>query len=230
MGCKRDHRFPKTFRKGSTVFDLHTHILWADRIKSRTLLLTKNQDHIYRETLPVNYEGQEARCLHPYDQILYLCIHALKHRVDRLILMVDIQRLLLQLGSSRWSALLDRAKDLGQEKSLVYILTLIHQLPELHLPEQASQIMKRKPLHFLENRALKRRVRDVSLPLWTPFILFSPEKGLRKRFSYVLETVFPRPEVLRQIDLNSPDSKVWRLYWKRSLQLLSKAKTSLIGV
>ena len=38
-GYEPDFLYPNTFRRGSTAFDLHTHILWADRIKARRLLL-----------------------------------------------------------------------------------------------------------------------------------------------------------------------------------------------
>ncbi|MEE9501152.1 MAG: nucleotidyltransferase family protein, partial [Candidatus Aminicenantaceae bacterium] len=93
-GYERDPAYPNTFRKGTTIFDFHTHILWADRIKAYRLILAKDQDYIYRDTRVINFEGQEARCLSKYDQVLYLSLHALKHYVEKLIWLVDIKKLI----------------------------------------------------------------------------------------------------------------------------------------
>lgn len=226
LGYQRNRVYPNTFRRGPTTFDLHTHILWADRIKARTFLLTKSQDSIYEDTRIIQFEGKEARCLSRYDQVLYLSIHALKHNVNRLIWLVDIQNLLADWKNSDWEALIKRARNLGQEKSIFYIFTLLHQLLDFHLPREAWKLLESKKLHYLEKRALTQRTKKGSLPFWTPLVLFSPRKGLRKRFSFVFETLFPRPEILRQIFPDRPDLKVWKLYRMRALQLLRRIKMS----
>jgi hypothetical protein len=43
LGFERDSLYPHTFRKGEIVLDIHTHILWADRIRARDYLLKKGQ-------------------------------------------------------------------------------------------------------------------------------------------------------------------------------------------
>lgn len=47
IGYEQGSLYPTTFRKDLTTLDLKTHILGADRIKSRTLLLAKGQQHIF---------------------------------------------------------------------------------------------------------------------------------------------------------------------------------------
>jgi hypothetical protein len=229
QGYRRDPIYPNTFKKGATTFDLHTHILWADRIEARKLLLTKSQEHIYHNTRIVNFEGREVLCLSRYDQVLYLSLHALKHDVNRLIWLVDIKGLLTDWRRSDWEALLNRGRELGQEKTISYIFFLLFHLFDFHLPLEADQLLERKRLHFLEKRALRDRIKRDALPVWASLLLFSSGKGLQKRFSFILETLFPRPEILRQIFVSSADHKVWRLYWKRLLQLFGMIKTSLKG-
>ncbi len=219
QGFQRDPIYPNTFRKGSTTFDLHTHILWADRIKARELLLTKGQEHIYHDTRIIHFEGQEARCLSQYDQVLYLSLHALKHDVNRLIWLVDIKILLANWKRSDWEALLNRAGELGQEKTISYIFFLLLHLFDFHPPLEARQHPELKRLHFLEKKLLRERTKRGSLPVWASLVLFSSGKGVQKQFSFIHETLFPRPEILRQIFVDSPDRKVWQLYWKRLLQL-----------
>jgi hypothetical protein len=70
-GYQRDPIYPNIYRKGSTIFDLHTHFLWADRIQACQSLLKISEAHVYRETRRIDFEGEEALCLSPYDQVLY---------------------------------------------------------------------------------------------------------------------------------------------------------------
>jgi hypothetical protein len=226
QGYERDHLYPNTFRKGSTIFDLHTQILWADRIKASKMLLAKSQEDIYYETQAADFEGQEVLCLSQYDQVLFLGLHALKHNVSRLVWIADIKSLLADWKSSDWEALINRAGELGQEKTLVYIIFLLR-LFDFRLPQEARQLLERKRLGFLEKKTLEERIKRDSLPLWSPLLLISSRKGLKARFSFILETLFPRPEILRQVFPDSADRKVWVLYLKRIVQLFGFIKESL---
>ena len=229
QGYQRDPIYPNTFRKGSTTFDLHTHILWADRIRAHKLLLSKGQEYIYNDTRIIHFEGRKARCLSRYDQVLYLSLHALKHHVDRLIWLVDIKGLLANWKISDWEALMDRARELGQEKTISYIFFLLLHLFDFYPPKEVCQFLERKRPYFLEKRVLRERVKGYSLPVWAPLLLFSSGKGLQKRFYLILETLFPRPQILRQIFVDSPDLKVWQLYCMRVFQLFGMLRMSLKG-
>ena len=44
LGFERHRLYPKTFTRGTTVVDVHTHVLWADRIEARDGLLKIPQD------------------------------------------------------------------------------------------------------------------------------------------------------------------------------------------
>lgn len=220
QGYERDPIYPNTFRKGSTTFDFHMHILWADRIRAHKLLLAKSQECIYQETRIIHFEGQKALCLSPYDQILYLSLHALKHNVDRLIWLVDIKNILTSWKRADWAGLINRTRELGQEKTISFIFFLLLHMFDFKLPPEAWRLMERKRLNFLERKVLWRRIKKDSLPIWSPLVLFSTGMGLRKSFSLVFETLFPRPEILRQVFEGSPNRKVWQLYGMRILQLL----------
>jgi hypothetical protein len=221
---ERDPVYPNTFWRGSTAFDLHTHILWADRIKARELLLAKSQEKIYQDTRVIHFEGQEALCLSRYDQVLYLSLHTLKHNVDRLIWLVDIKNLLADWKRSDWGGLMNRARELGQEKTIQYIFFLLLNLLDFRLPMEARQLLERKRLHFLEKKVLRERAKRDSLPVWAPLLLFSTGRGLQKHISFFMENLFPRPEILRQVFTDFPDCKVWHLYWKRVVQLIGMIK------
>jgi hypothetical protein len=224
QGYQRDPVYPDTFRKASTTFDLHTHILWADRIEARKWLLHKGEEDIYQSARLIDFEGQEALCLSPADQVLYLGLHALKHHMNRLIWLVDIKCLLARWNRSDWKALITRAKELGQEKTLSCLLSLLANLFDFQLPAEAHQLMQRKRLHTLEKRILRKRITGASLPFWAPVFLVSSEIGLRHRFLFIFENVFPRPEIMRQIFVDSMDRRLWQLYLKRVVGLLKRIR------
>jgi hypothetical protein len=190
------------------------------------MLLAKSQEDIYYETQAADFEGQEVLCLSHCDQVLFSGLHALKHNVSRLVWIADIKSLLANWKSSDWEALINRAGELGQEKTLVYIIFLLR-LFDFRLPREARQLLERKRLGFLEKKTLEERIKRDSLPLWSPLLLISSGKGLKARFSFILETLFPRPEILRQVFPDSADRKVWVLYLKRIGQLLGFIKVSL---
>jgi hypothetical protein len=229
LGYRKDPLYPLKFRKKATLLDLHTNILWADRITSRRFLLAKTQDHIYRHTRREEFEGLTVRSLGTYDRIIYLSLHLLKHDAQRLIWLVDIRNLMVDWKISDWKALLTRANELGQRKALSYILFLLIHLLDFQVPPEAHQFMEKMRLNLIETYLLRRRLRGNVLPLWAPLVLFSPEKGMRRRFIFILETLFPRPEILRQIFVDSPDLKVWQLYYLRVLQLFGMIRMSLKG-
>jgi len=220
LGYERDAVYPTNFKQGATILDIHTHILWADRIRARKLLLGKSEEHLIKEVRAIEVEGEKALCLSPYDQVLYLSLHAFKHRVDRLIWLVDIKRILDRWNAADWERLVHRAEDLGQKKTLMYIIFLLEQVFHFRARPDALKLVQRKTLGPLERKILRERVTKGALPPWGPVLLFSSQLGRGKRLAFFFENLFPRTEVLRQVFPTPPDLKPWQLYGKRALQLL----------
>lgn len=229
LGYERDAIYPDTFRQGPTVLDVHTHILWADRIQARNMILDKSEDHIIREVREIEMEGEKAFCLRPCDQVLYLSLHAFKHRVNRLIWLVDIQRILERWKEQDWKRLAARAEDLGQRKTLLAILFLLEQVFQFRSPREALKPLEKKRLCPLEKKILRERVKKGALPAWGPVFILSSELGLLNRFRFLLENLFPRPEILRQVFPPPPRLRPWQLYGKRALQLLGMLARALRG-
>jgi len=220
QGYSRDPLYPNTFRKGQTVLDVHTHILWADRIKSRAHLLSMNQDEIFHKAIEVNLNGRKTLCLNPQDQFLYLGLHALKHNFERLIWLVDIKSLVGEWVEPDWAALIDRADDLGHRVTLLYILYLLKNIFDIGLPAEISNFLNNWKPGFLEKVMLHRRINGRSIPSWSQLILISNGRKFGQRLSFFGETLFPRPQILRQVFANTPQLSVPQLYWKRVLQVI----------
>jgi hypothetical protein len=224
QGYQQDPLYPNTFRKGSTVLDLNTHPLGADRIRTRAFLIARDQEHIYHAAQAIHIDGHRALCLNPYDQVLLLGIHLLKHSASRLIWLVDIKCLVRGWGNSDWDALIGRAQELGLTRTLACICFLMACSLNYELPSRARQLLEVERLSFVEKKVLGRRMRGDSLPVWAPLVLASSVKGFWKRLYFALETLFPRPQILRQVFANSPHCSVPQLYLKRIIQLLGMVK------
>ena len=227
LGYERDQAYPNTFARGATNLDLHSHLLWADRIRARRHLLRGGQDAICREAVPINVEGQEALLLSPRDQVLHLSLHAFKHNLGKLIWLVDIKLLLQSFAPSDWEGLAGRARSLGLMKHLGYALYLLHHLFHLDPPSEIRGLLADGSMRMIGRKLLQRRVEGYRLPSWGALWLLLPEKGPMKQLSFVFEASLPRIEVLRQVFLEYPGRKRWWLYWMRILQLLGELRLAL---
>jgi len=214
-----DPVYPNTFRKGSTIVDVNTHILWADRIKARRLLLDRSQKDIYDRCQIIDCEGARCRCLNRYDQVLYLSLHALKHYGERLIWLADIRGLIAGWDPCDWEMLGERTDALGLQKAVACILFLLANLFDYQPPLEAQIPLGKTRLNRLERMILKKRSYGHPLPQWSPLLLLSGGKGLRKRLALGFETLFPRPEILRQVFADASQLSVRQIYWKRVRQI-----------
>lgn len=224
MGYQHDPVYPKTFKKDSTVIDVNTHILWADRIKSRRFLINASQEDIYRNCRSIDVEGQRGQCLSRVDQILYLSLHAFKHNLDRLIWLADIKNLLTGWELCDWARLAARSKQLGIEHVLSYILFFLDHLFEFRPAPDARVFYEDLQMGYLERYILKKRLQAKPLPAWGSFLLMPFGKGFLKRSHFFFENLFPGLEVLKQVFPQSSNLGAWRLYLKRALQLVGQVR------
>ncbi len=225
QGFERNPIYPDTFSKGEVVLDIHTHILWADRINSRKQLIKIDQTQIFDDTRPINAENPAINCLNSADQFLYLSLHALKHNLERLIWLVDIRYLIADWSASDWLRLTSRAEKLGQQATLYYMLVVLAQIFALRLPADIAAGVDSTYSNFFVKRILNRRVKGRPIPTWGQLMLMSAGTGLRERIAFVSESLFPKPRVLRQVFPNSKRLSNRRLYWKRALQILGSLKS-----
>jgi hypothetical protein len=143
-----------------------------------------------------------------------------------LVWLVDIKHLITGWQTSNWKALFERAAEWGQVRIVYDMLYLMRHLFNLKLPADIQAMVEDRSLTWLERVILQKRLNGRPLPDWAPLLLFTSEKGLTARVSFVFETLFPRPSVLKQIFCTKPDFKIWQLYLKRALQLFRMVRSS----
>jgi hypothetical protein len=226
QGFESSRFYPQTYRKGEIVLDIHTHLLWADRIKARDYLLSKSQDEIFQNTKSISIDGGKVRRLGSQDHFIYLGLHALKHNFERLLWLVDIKSLVADWKQPDWDKLVIRAEELGHKKTLRYILYLLTRLFNFRLPSETYSFLTRQKPGYLEKRILNRRIQGRSISTWSQLLMISNGRRMPERLAFILETLFPRPEVLRQVFANTPQLSVPQLYWRRVLQVVGLGRVS----
>jgi len=217
-GYAGDTLNPTTFTRGSTSFDLHTHLFWADRLRVRARLLPREEE-IFQNTRSVTFDGHAVHALGTYDQVIYLILHLLKHGVERLIWLVDIMRLVSRWGAYDWDGFLVRAGGLEQERAVSLVFSLLADLFGYEPAAPVLRLLERREPQALERAILRRRVPGRLLPAWAHLVLLSSGKDWQTRLLFILESLFPRPEILRQSFPDLPEDGRWALYWRRVLQI-----------
>jgi hypothetical protein len=214
LGFGENPLVPGVFRRGATLVDVHTHLHWAERIRSSRFLFTDNAGGLFHRCATRAWEGAQVRCLEPHDQAVYLLVHALKHNLERLMWLADVNRLVAGWGARDWDMFRGRAQELGQERVSAIFAYLRRVLFGLATPVQAMSGLGVGPVA----RFLLRMRRQGPLPKWSSLVLLSTGSPARQ-IRFALESTFPRPEVLRQVIPRSETMPVRRLYGLRFKQM-----------
>ncbi len=219
LGYERDPLYPRTRRRGAVIFDLHTHYLGADRIRARRFLLEREEEEVFAACRRISVGDHPARLLDPPDRVLFLTLHTLKHNVGKLIWLVDIRRLTLGWEEADWRDFFDRVGTEGREKAVARILILSRELLAIAHPEIVDRWLEGVGVGPRGRNLLARRSTRGSLPSWAPLLFLLPPRGDLRRLRYVGETLFPRPDVLRQSFPDRSARPAWILYLLRAVQV-----------
>ncbi|MCF8049996.1 MAG: nucleotidyltransferase family protein [Desulfobacterales bacterium] len=219
IGYRQDPVYTLKFQKPGVTIDLHTHFLGADRIRTRRYLFDESPEDTFRNARIVYLNHAPVRCLRSCDQVLFLWLHAAKHNLGKLIWLVDIFTIVRKWNDEQWVDLAARAENLKQTASLVRLLFFLeqlfevrHQVDEKALPTVACPSASVRYL-------FRRRIKNGALPFWAPLMLFSPDRGFSNQLRYAIETLFPRPEILRETFTGYRYRLNWPLYGLRCIQL-----------
>ncbi len=220
LGFGADPLYPMTFVQGAVHLDVHTDLFWGERIAARKGLIAMPQERIFSDSEACSVGGAGARRLAASDQILYLSMHVLKHNADRLIWLVDIKRLLSKFSDPGWEALVARAQDFGIAHQLAGVLFLIRTLfADLRWPKAAHAFIDSQGLNAIERFCFRRRRHRPALPILFSLLFITGLKDPGQAVRLLVESLYPRPEILRQVFPEASGETLPRLYAKRTAQL-----------
>jgi len=228
-GYRQYPHYPNLYKRNHTVVDVHYHLLWADRLRACANLLAPDETALLRSVRSIRLDCISGRLLGKFEEVFYLSMHMLKHRADRLIWLLDLDRLTADWHAADWQNWGRQCGQLGQPKLPAYLLILLDQ--NIHAPlSQAAAPERRVPeLRELQKWVVAQRKKKGALPLGAPLVLYSTGPGFKGQLAYALEALFPRPEILRQSFPNLPENAFFRLYLLRIGQIAVRLFRAVIG-
>jgi hypothetical protein len=215
LGFRSNASTPGLLRRGDLLIDVHTHLLGAERIRSRRFLIGRSQEEIFKACRKLRWEGREVLFLDERDQVIFSTLHAVKHYFERLIWLADLARLVSTWEDTAWQSARQRAGWLGQDRVIDLLSYVLKTVLGCGL---AARQAGSKEISGLAKYLLRSR-RQGPLPRWSPLVLQSA-RGAMQQLEFMLESFFPRPAVLRQIFASNGDPGAGRLYRKRIRQLM----------
>ena len=194
----RQNRWRKELFDGPMLtIDLHVHPLHTDRINGRNNLLPGDIASIWLKTLPWRAGFDWIRCPDDVDNTLLLSLHLLKHAYSRLIWLEDVFRLLEHYSKDDLRELFNRAAELGCTRTLLYTIYVLNTLYGPSRIQVALTDRIRPPLSAVEKGLLLFSISDGPVSLTAPLLEILAMRGLKKRFYFTLESLFPNRKVLR---------------------------------
>ena len=219
LGFEENPLVPGVLRRGAVLVDVHTNLDWAERIPASRFLFALDPEEIHRSCRRVAWDGLQLSCLGGHDQVIYLAVHAVKHNMERMVWLADIQRLTAAWQAADWDGLRQRAGRLRQERVPALLAYLRQALFGMPTPAAASA---GRTLSAAQRYLLRMR-RSGPLPKWSSLALLAAGNPVRQ-LEFALESMFPRPEVLRQVFADRLDLSGLQLYGLRVRQLLGMVR------
>lgn len=221
IGYTPEPFYPDTYRRGNTIVDIHTHLLGAGRVHARERIFAAGERSLLEGTEPTIY-GAAMRKLGTPQNLLFLGLHLMKHNADRLLWLIEINEIVRQCTTDDWERLLEIGEEMGQAISIAHVAYLADLLLPDTVAPRYHELARSGAVTRFHAAVLQRRATHGALPVWGPLLFFSSQRGAWERCTSIFETLFPRPEIIRQIFRDTKTS-LWRLYVRRFRQLVASA-------
>ncbi|RJQ60339.1 MAG: hypothetical protein C4530_07930 [Desulfobacteraceae bacterium] len=198
--------YPNNLFKNFIWLDLHTHVLNLDRIRSRRYLFPEDLSPLWGCALPLFGSSRGILKPDPLDNLVLLSAHTLKHGYSRMIWLVDLYESILSIGSqpAGWKKLVERVRLWRQEKVVIYGLSILEGVLGLNIPEWVKRELNFCDMRGIERYLIKLRIEGVVLPEYSVLFSFFAIPCFKERLLFLIESIFPKEDVMLQIYSNSP--------------------------
>lgn len=207
MGYRRDATYPDTYRKGIIYIDLHADPLSSERIGARKWIMNIDQAHFWDSAIPLLRTELPILRLSPYDNLIALSWHLLKHNLTRIMWFADIREAILkEYDALNWEEFAAYCRAVGGDRCVLYIMILLKNLFCMEMPGGILSYLGRERLSPVEKFILRLRLANEH-PGFLPQLLWLFQIRQReKRILFVWENIFPGKEVMNQIFPSYPPS------------------------
>ncbi len=225
-GWHASERHPNVFSHADgSVIDLHTDLLNGDRLKNRWRAGWIEPADAFARCVRRTVAGFHLLTLSDEDELLVTAAHSLRHSYRRLIWLIDFAlqlRVLTKDGQALW----DLSQGTRLYLQLRYSLELVDE-SGVSLPSWVSSCSGRQPLPKSEafilrwiHRHRHQTVAGELLSCWSC-------SNRVDRLRFLIEFVFPRPDVLLQVYPRLPSWLAPLAYPMRLLQIVGRGVSEL---
>ena len=169
VAVSRADDYHQSFRWGDTVVELHFDV-------ENRLAIDFDVASAWTNASLGDFDGQPAWLLAPEDEVLYLCLHGVRHRFERLSLLVDVELAMKRFGLRSASEVCLRREVEGARRLLMLGCALVKRLEGREHSSEADD-------------SAARRMDALAERLWRSFLTESAEQmDWRSIHAFYLET------------------------------------------
>lgn len=227
LGFSPRTAYPLTWYRGEIVLDLHLDVVHGDRISSRLRALPITAETLVPETRPLS-NFRRLLTLSPRDALICLAVHALKHGFSRDIWLIDAVNLLTQYPEiiARPEKLIQRALDLRASFPLFILFSLLETCPN-NLDLGFICRLRPKKFGFFARLFVRSLKNARQIPYAGEIFYLFLLDSYQQQVSFLLETMFPSRQVMRQLFPDKRFMPYWFYYPHRILSLAGMGMETL---
>lgn len=204
MGYYSDTIYPDTYKKGAIYIDLHTDPLSSERIKARKWIMSADSTHFWKSAVPLLQKDLPVFRLSPYDNLIALSCHLLKHNLTRIVWFADIMEIILkEYNTFDWKEYAVYCRAVGGDRCILYILLLLKNLLGMKALEGILKDFGANRLSWIEKFILRLRLANEDTGFLPQLLWLFQIRQKSKRLFFVWENIFPKKEIMGQISPSS---------------------------
>ena len=158
--------------------------------------------------------------------MLYTSVHALRHGYSRFTWFLDMHFLLRE--NICWDSLLAKAQDYNLQRPMMYSMDFLRRCLHIDLPTAIAAWRVKFKFSIAENYILQKAFTGRRKGEWGDLLWSFNVAGLRCKFWFLVEILFPSPTVLLQVFPYLPKPLFFLAYGLRIGQLLFRGFKQLL--
>ena len=230
MEFEQSLEYPMTWLRNNITLDLHCDVVHSDRIAARLKAIPITAEKLIRKSRILR-NFQNILTLSPYDALICLAVHALKHDYSKEIWFTDTIYLLNRNPeiANHPGAIFQRAKDFHATTPLYILFSLLEKWPQ-NLTFKFVNRMRPKETGPIHNLFLKSFKSGRCVPHAGEFFFLFLIDSYRHKIEFFRETMFPSQQVMKQLFPDKHLMPYWFYYPHRLFQLTRMGIITLINL
>jgi GNAT superfamily N-acetyltransferase len=153
--------------------------------------LSMDMDNVWQEAVP--FKNYSYICmLKPELNIIYLCEHGLKHDLDQMIFLYEIERLVNHYeGIFDWKKFVGLAQGFGLGRPAYYGLYFVQELLSRRIPQEVMDALKPARFSSGEKLFIKNTLQFKRRRYSSYSVYCAMRKGFFKKINFIFRTFFP---------------------------------------